>query len=206
MKKIKILLFTALTVLTWTSANAQAKVAIGIKAGLNFANLNTSSVAAAFDSRTGYNVGAFCLIKLAKIGIQPEIVYSTQGSSIATTIPPQSFNSTFNYVNIPIIVKIYLFGGLNLQVGPQFGFLTSAQGPEFNPSTGQISLADVENELKSSDISAALGLGWELPLGLTIDARYNMGLTNINDTYNSQEIKNQVFQLSAGFKLFKFGK
>jgi hypothetical protein len=56
------------------------------------------------------------------------------------------------------------------------------------------------------DLSAALGLGWDLPFGLTIDARYNLGLSDISDFEGSETAKNQVFQLSVGFKLIKFGK
>jgi hypothetical protein len=60
------------------------------------------------------------------------------------------------------------------------------------------------DKLKGSDISAALGLGWDAPFGLSIDARYNLGLTKLNE--GQSEIKNQVIQISLGYKLFKFGK
>jgi hypothetical protein len=65
----------------------------------------------------------------------------------------------------------------------------------------------IVDKLKGSDISAALGLGWDAPFGLSIDARYNLGLSKINEgTSTSAEIKNQVIQISLGYKLFKFGK
>ncbi|HRG11198.1 MAG TPA: outer membrane beta-barrel protein, partial [Cyclobacteriaceae bacterium] len=96
--------------------------------------------------------------------------------------------------------------GINLQVGPQFGFLTSAES-EFNPIDNEPqNLADVKSAYKKSDVSAALGVGWDLPFGLTVDARYNLGLSKINDGQNSDESKNQVFQVSLGYKLIKLGK
>jgi len=104
-------------------------------------------------------------------------------------------------MNIPVILKLYLIGGLNLQAGPQFGFVMSAE--QENPLTGNFE--DIKDDLKSSDISAGLGLGFDAPFGLTIDARYNLGLSEINDA-QAQAIKNQVFQLSLGFKLIKLGK
>ena len=97
-----------------------------------------------------------------------------------------------------------IIAGINIQAGPQFGFLASASQEVSN--NGLSSTVDIKNTLKSSDISVALGLGWDLPFGLTLDARYNLGLTKINDVTGSTDAKNQVIQLSAGFKLFKLGK
>src|SRR5882672_4604228 len=89
-------------------AHAQAGVAIGIKGGLNFATLNAnSSLSANYDSHTGYNFGGFVLFKFTKIGIQPEILFSQQGSKISYPTSTSSFTSTFNYVNIPVLFKLY---------------------------------------------------------------------------------------------------
>jgi hypothetical protein len=51
-----------------------------------------------------------------------------------------------------------------------------------------------------------LGLGWDLPVGLKLDARYNMGLTDNSDDPAYDTIKSQVFQLSLGFRIFHLGK
>jgi hypothetical protein len=195
MKKI---LLIGILGLIYSAAQSQAKVAIGIKGGLNFANVNTSSVGAAYNSRTGYHLGAFTLIKFSKIGIQPEIVFSRQGSSISAT--GTSADWQYDYLNIPVILKLYTVAGINIQVGPQFGFLSSAT------QTLGGSTTDIKNNLKGSDISLAMGLGIDLPFGLLIDARYNLGLTDINNTAGLNAAKNQVIQVSAGFKLFSFGK
>ncbi|HEY5750680.1 MAG TPA: porin family protein [Chryseolinea sp.] len=176
-------------------AYAQASVAIGIKGGVNFAKLDGStSVKSNFDSRTGYHFGAFTLFKFSKIGIQPEVLFSQQGSKVKTDFG--SFDGNFSYINIPVIVKLYTVAGINLQVGPQFGFLSRAE----------IDDTDVKDSFKKSDISLALGAGWDIPFGITIDARYNLGLTEIDDSPAYANIKNQVWQVSVGYKLFKFGK
>lgn len=203
MKKMKILFLAVCTFMAFQTAFGQAEVAIGIKGGLNFANVDASSVGAAYNSRTGYHGGAFVLFKLSKIGIQPELILSQQGTTVK--INTTNFDSNFSYMNIPVILKLYLVGGLNLQAGPQFGFLTKATGPIIDAS-GNVTTGDIKNKLKSSDISVALGAGWDLPFGLNIDARYNLGVSDVNNTANANAIKNQVFQLSVGYKLFKFGK
>lgn len=183
-------------------ANAQS-IAIGLKGGLNFANLNGSTASEVYSNRTGYHFGAFTLIKLGKIGIQPEIVYSKQGSTV--TVNAQNFDSNFDYFNIPIIIKLYTVAGINIQVGPQFGFISGAKYP-ISSGQGSQSLQDITNQLKGSDVSVAMGLGWDLPFGLSVDGRYNLGVSKANNTSSIPDIKNQVFQLSVGYKIFKLGK
>ncbi len=184
MKKVTLAL--VLVVITSAAAWAQASVALGVKGGLNFANINTNSVSAAYNSRTGYHAGAFVNIKLTKIAIQPEVIYSVQGADAA------SGNYELGYINVPILLKFYLIGGLNLQAGPQFGFLSSA-------TSGGV---DIKNLVESSETSVALGAGFDISK-FVIDARYNLGLSDVDKS--STEAKNQVFQLSVGFKLFNLG-
>jgi hypothetical protein len=100
------------------------------------------------------------------------------------------------YINIPIILKLYLAAGFILQAGPQFGFLNKA---ELNGNS-------IEDNIKKSDVSLGLGVGWDLPIGLKLDARYNMGLTDNSDDPAYETIKSQVFQLSLGFRIFHLGK
>jgi len=160
---------------------------LGLKAGVNMSNLDGFE-----DSKnyTSFNAGVFGLIKLSKIGIQPEVLYSVQGTKV------DDFKTELSYVNIPVMVKLYLAGGFNLQAGPQFGFLTSAK------TDGE----DIKDLVKSSDMAACVGLGWDAPFGLLFDARYNIGLNDINNSEDVEgAIKNKVIQISIGYKLFKFG-
>jgi len=184
-------------------AMAQAQFALGIKGGLNFANLDVKGSASTnYNNRTGYHAGAFALIKVASFGIQPEILFSKQGTkySVNTT----DYEANFDYINVPIMIKFYLPLGLNLQAGPQFGFLTTS---ELKTTAGSISSTqDAKDFYKSSDVAASFGVGWDLPFGLTVDGRYNLGLSKINDGSNNNNTKNQVFQISVGYKLIKFGK
>jgi len=184
----KILLTTALSFFSLLLL-AQAKIEIGLKAGANFANTNVDDS----ESITAFHAGAYGLIKIANIGVQPELIWSRQGNDLS--IGSITSEVDFDYVNIPVIFKYYLPLGLNLQAGPQFGILTNAEQDD----------VDISDTLKSSDISAVLGAGWDAPFGLRFDARYVLGLSDINDG-SGDSIRNRTFQLSLGYKLFKLGK
>jgi hypothetical protein len=71
-------------------------------------------------------------------------------------------------------------------------------------TSGVISKNDVKDDLKKTDFSLALGVGWDLPFGLSIDGRYNWGLSDNNEINTGSSVKNQVWQFSIGYKFFKF--
>lgn len=193
----KIALFFVMAVLS-TSAWSQAQLSIGLKAGPNFASINTKESAGEnYKSRTGFHAGAFALIKLTKIGIQPEVVFSQQGSTV--TVNSKDFDANYSYINIPIMLKLYTIAGINIQAGPQFGFVASKKNELLDE-------LDVDDPVKGTDFSIGLGLGWDLPFGLSIDGRYNLGLSDNNDLAGGESLKNQVWQFSLGYKFIKLGK
>jgi hypothetical protein len=200
MKKIS---FLVVAMFISVAAFSQAEVSIGIKAGPNFANINTDASASEnYKSRTGFHGGAFVLFKMTNIGIQPELLFSQQGTKVE--IDGGDIEGNYNYFNIPVILKLYTVAGINLQVGPQFGFVAGGETKFTDQVSGITTTEDAKDTLKGSDFSLALGAGWDLPFGLSIDGRYNLGLSDISD--NSSDFKNQVWQISVGLKLFKFGK
>lgn len=149
-------------------------VDLGIKFGANFATISDAS---GLDNKTGFHIGAFGAIKFNdNIALQGELLYSQQGAKFK----PGDIN--LDYVNVPIIIKYYLVQGLNLQVGPQFGFLVNDNLDDSNAET--------------MDIAAVLGLGFDLPFGLRLDGRYNLGLTDIAKNGDG---KNSVISLSIGY-------
>jgi len=52
-------------------------------------------------------------------------------------------------------------------------------------------------------LSAAFGAGFDLPFGLGVGARYVLGLSSIDDTGSSVDLKNQVFMVSLWYALKK---
>jgi len=184
MKKIILIL----SIVVINNISFGQRIVIGIKGGLNFSKLDIPDVSTS--KKTGYHLGAYSLFKFSKIGLQPEFIFSQQGSKV------DRGNWDAKYINIPIMLKLYLAAGFNLQAGPQFGFLNKAE----------LDGNSIKDDLKKADVSLGLGLGWDTPIGLKLDARYNMGLTDNSDDPAYETIKSQVFQLSVGFGIFHLGK
>lgn len=191
-------MLTAMIAFAATASMAQASFSLGIKGGPNFASIDGDNLSDVYGNRTGYHAGAFANIRIQRLGIQPEIMFSNQGSELNLAVDEVH---KFNFVNIPVIVKYYPVDFLNIQVGPQFGFLTSQEIER----DGVVVAA--ENIYKETDMSLALGLGLELPFGLTVDGRYNVGISDINDDpLVDVKLQQQVYQVSVGFKFIDLGK
>ncbi|TDS65042.1 porin family protein [Myroides indicus] len=184
MKKI-ILSALALTAFTFT-ANAQTPdLKLGAKAGVNFANLNGGE---SMDMKTGFHVGVLAEIFInEKFSVQPEILYSSQGAE------KDGLKANFDYINVPIIGKYYVMDGLNVQFGPQIGFLTKAE------LKGGGEKMDMKDASQKVDFGVNFGAGYELPMGVFFDARYNLGFTKV-EKEGENSSKNGVIQISVGYK------
>lgn len=171
-------------------SHAQVSLKFGVKAGLNVSDY-TADAASITQSLTGVHAGVLVRLKvLGMLAIQPELLYSTQGAKYdfsIGSIAMQGKEKT-SYLAIPIMVKFYPLMGLNLQAGPQLGFLLSAK------TNGE----DVKDTYKSTALSFQLGAGYDFDFGLGIDARYGIGLTNIADA-GGAVMKNNVFSVGASY-------
>lgn len=185
---------------SFVSNHAAAQAAFGLKGGLNLANLKVDDPEASYDSRTGYHAGVFVRGKFSKVAIQPEVLLFTQGSDVNSSTLGE-FKDSFTYLSIPVMVKFYVVSGLNVHVGPQFGFLLD--GERKGSFLGQSFNQDIKDYYKSSDISVSLGGGWDFPFGLNVDVRYNIGVQDINDQADGEEAKSRVFQVSLGWNFLK---
>lgn len=200
MKKIAILV--AICAVSF-SAYSQSKVELGVKGGVNFSSLSGDQTGVEYNSRTGFHFGAYGLIKVLNLGIQPEILYSTRGASFDGL--NKDFTQDLTYLDFPIMFKLYSVAGLNLQVGPQFSVLLSADGETAVADPAVATRRIGKSDFKDSDVAFVFGAGWEVPFGLSLSARYILGLSDVTASNNSDS-KNRMFQLAVGYKLVKLGK
>ena len=182
----KFLLLAVVTVLGFANVTAQ-EIKFGIKGGLNFASITGDNTENS-DLVTSFNFGVLSEIPISeKFSFQPELMYSGQG---------YSFNDNtiaLSYLNIPLMGKYYVAKGLSLEAGPQLGFLLAAKNEKVN----------VKDSFNTFDFGVNFGVGYKLDNGLNFGARYNLGLSNINNVDNSSsQNKNSVFQVSIGYFFF----
>lgn len=186
-------IFALAFLLAGTVAFSQAGLTLGIKAGPNFADLSTPD-GLTTDAITSFHGGAYAKVKVLMFSLQPELLWSSQGADLSALGQKGEIN--FNYVNVPVMLLFNLPLGLNLQVGPQFSFLTSAEN---------LNGDDIKDSFKDSDLSLGLGAGWSFKK-INVTGRYLIGLSDISEDPDvSGSIKNNVFQVSLGLDLFSLG-
>jgi hypothetical protein len=156
-----------------------AQKGFGVRAGINISGVSKGNIPNT-DNLTGFYLGAYKEIPLVKslLFIQPELQFSKQGFSTKTT----DFN--LNYLTVPVLAKVYLAKMFSFEAGPQFGVKISD------------TTDDSGYNFKTFDTAMAVGMSFNLPLGLAINGRYIGGF---GEVIKNSDAKNQVIQLGASF-------
>jgi hypothetical protein len=170
-------------------------VNLGIKGGVNVYNIHNDDNTK-YDPRIGYHFGLLGHIHFNKhFAFQPEIVFSAEGAKSKENNGSPKLN--LDYINVPVLFQYMFDNGFRLQAGPQAGFLVSAQAKNSSNST------DIKNDLKPIDFGASIGISYVFPpTGFGVDARYNLGLSNINKN-SSANSTNRGFQFGL-FYIFGY--
>jgi opacity protein-like surface antigen len=108
------------------------------------------------------------------------------------------------YVHVPVTANLYLFNGFAVKAGVQFGFLTNAssKAKEKVDNTSMEADVDIKDGLKKVDISIPLGVSYQFKVPITLDLRYNLGLTKVNKESDPhvKDFKNNSVMLTVGYK------
>jgi hypothetical protein len=191
---MKFYFIAAITAMLITGTATAQHVNFGIKGGINLSGIHNDNNTS-FDSKTGFHLGVLWHIHLAKqFAMQPEVVFSTQGMKYKAGTSNATLN--LDYVNVPLLFQYMFDNGFRFQAGPQLSFLVNAKSKNGNTST------DLKNNYNGIDLGAAIGMSYvHVPSGFGVDARYNIGLNNINKD-GSVNSYNRGLQLGV-FYLFK---
>lgn len=207
--KLKFLSISLLTLISYNAfaqkgtagyGTAHETFNFGVKAGINVSNQNLKYDIPDFpfdiktSSLTSFHVGVFGEFILSdKIELKPEVFFSREGSKINLDV--LKFNQTISYIKAPVLIKIKPSGDLAILAGPLFGFLIDDK-IDLDVDDGEL----IENSFKSFELSATLGLEYDISNYFIIGARYNFGLTDSsNDDIAS--LKNHNFQAYLGFRI-----
>jgi hypothetical protein len=179
-------------------AFAQEPVTFGIKAGIVNSTLNVDDEDGfEVDSVWGAAAGLFAVKNMTDmLGLQVEALFVQKGAHDNTLDLDTKLRLT--YLDVPVTVRIGNTmtdaGHFHVFTGPQVGFKINAEGQ--NDIFGDLDLGD---EVKSVDFGWTLGAGYERG-PWSVDARYTMGLTNINAAESDGTTKNRSGMLLVGYR------
>lgn len=193
----KTLFFIIVAVFTLSAQSQEFR--LGAKAGLNVASLGGDNYGyGSLGARASFHIGGLVEIPLmGKFSIQPEVLYSSEGSD--WSMGTGDLDIKLDYIRVPIMAKFYIIEGLSAEAGPVFGFLVSADREDHNEDLPNP--IDYNDYYKSFDAAFGIGASYRLNMGVFFSMRYNKGLTNVNEDRPNQSYKNQsnVLQISAGY-------
>lgn len=189
------------------------KIGIGLKAGLNFANV-TGASSISSKNKTGFMVGAFYSPPSKAIfGYRMEFVFSRQGYDFKTNSNTGTVDQ--NYLLIPTLTVINLGKVAQLQFGIQTAFLLNAKADtsstQSSPDPNANAMADITKYQNRVTMGATAGFEIYPYKGILIGAKYNVSFGDMFKTptsssttpmpsFLSANVKNNVVQFFLGYR------
>ena len=183
---------------------------IGLKAGLNFANVTKAS-SINNSSRSGFHAGVFLGSSRGIVGSRTELIFSRQGYNYKSGT--NTGNVNLDYIMLPQYMCINITKYFSIMFGGQMAYLLNAKADSSNEAAGSSSspygkMMDYYNKF---DFGYGGGIEIHPVSGLLIGARVNISLSKLYDfsSYTSGEspsfipkvdVKNNVFQVFAGWR------
>lgn len=190
--------FVALALIISQAAFAQENLSIGPMVGVSIANLRGDISNNAW--KPGLMAGGFINYSAnSGFGVSGQVLFTQLGANA----DDNSVHVRLNYIQVPILATYFLgkYGQKvrpKLFIGPHINFLLSAKDQEGNnlmidPDTKRVKPFD-------AGITAGFGLNVRLKnkIWLNADARYGLGLLNIQNQNNGKEWFNQNIGVNVG--------
>ena len=175
-----------------TVASAQTGFGWGVKGGLNLTGVSNFEHS---QTKTGFVVGAFEDYRFTDhFALSADVLYSRQGVSFGKEEDVRT-KERLNYLNVPILANYYIVGGLAVKAGIQPGFLLNSKAVA--KQDGNTVKSDIEG-LSGADFSIPVGVSYDCPCGIILEARYNIGVSNIASEGGSS--RNSVFSIMVGYR------
>jgi hypothetical protein len=157
------------------------------------------------DTRTGAGFGVFFRAMVAPdISVQPELLYQVKGFQGNDAETSGKFS--LKYIQVPVLLQYHLSSGPGVSprivVGPAIAF---ESGCKISGSDGSVDVSldceEADIATKSKDFSAVFGAGVDIPTNgilITGDVRYDLGLSNIDDSGADGSVKNRSWGIFLG--------
>jgi hypothetical protein len=205
--------FLVLFVTLCMALPAGAQVHLGVLGGLNLASCDVDPLEGGMEisNLTVFGFGGVLDYDLNEfITLHLEPMYLQKGAKGDWDI--FELESKLAYIEIPVMLK-YAFGTSEIKpyviAGPTIGYLLSGKGKV--SGGGYSEEEDIKDETKSLDFGIGFGAGVSVAMSnnsIFLEARYALGLTNINDDPDDPDtdVKTKGIQIFAGITFPLGGK
>ena len=197
MKKI----FT-LVVLLATITVAQAQVKFGVKGGLNLTNMKLSKDVVDKSNQAGFFFGPTVKfsIPVVGLGLDAAALYDQRSAKLdGESVKQQSIQIP---INLRYGVGLGSLASINFFAGPQFGFNV---GDKTFESLNNVKQTATNWTLKSSNLSANVGLGLMLLGHLQVSANYNFALGKTGEYEYIQSASSMMYKGDTKMNAWQIG-
>ena len=190
------------------AAVAQRTTTFGVMIGGAFSKFGGSDakngVLDFTQTHVGFAAGGFATLGLSpNFAIQPEALFVVKGGK--ADAGPASVTLKLSYFEVPVLLKVIIPAKNNSLLSPHF-YAGPALGLKLDctikgsagPATLSGSCDNNGIKIKSTDLGLVFGAGLDVGRAM-IDVRYDLGVSRIDDSILSADVKNRTFYLLAGW-------
>lgn len=203
MKKLFLLMAMMVTTIAVQAQHEEGDITIQPRVGISYSNITDGNK---WKLNIAYGV-EFEYYLAEQFSLAGGVLFTNQGSkydvySDDNKVTDETIKLNLYYGTLPITANYYILPGLALKAGIQPAFRVKAnvvQGSE-KLDFDKMVAAFYGNDVKMNkfDLSIPVGLSYEFK-GITLDARYNFGLTKL--TSDGDNLYNKVFVVTLGYKI-----
>jgi hypothetical protein len=201
MRKILVLILLSTSIISFSQ--------IGIKAGLNFANVTKASSINS-SSHSGFNAGIFLAPSSKSIlSSRTELLFSRQGYDYKSGT--NTGKVSLDYIMLPQSMSINITKYFSLMFGMQMAYLINAKADTTTSSGTSNPYENIMSFYNRFDYGFGAGAEVHPFKGLLVGAKYNLSLAKLYKdaqsrqmpSFSSIDAKNNLVQIFAGWR---FGK
>jgi len=180
-------------------APAQRAIDFGVMAGGTFSKFGGSDKGDFDKVKVGTAGGIFATLGITpQFAVQPEILFAQKGGK--NEVDDVAFK--ISYVQVPVLLKFRIPAkGEGSQFSPHAyggGAFGLRSGCSVKSGTTTTTCKAIGADVKLTEFSLVFGAGVEIGRAL-IDARFDLGLSKIDDSATPDDVKNRTFYLLAGW-------
>ncbi|MGE4454430.1 MAG: porin family protein [Sphaerochaeta sp.] len=208
----KHILISLLVLVFAVSAISAGTLKAGVSVGGNVAFVGTEPSGDG-TPRYGFTGGVYgeydfySLGEMVDLSVQSGLYYTMKGFRTEVDVTPTvSTDLSLNndYIEMPMLLKasfsLDLPASPYIRVGPSVGYRI-INDPSTDPEIAVVE-AGAEDKFTNFDAGIVFGAGADLDMGLSIDARFNLGLLNIEDDPSGDNYtKNRSVSLMVSYSI-----